>query len=125
MADEPLPSSPPADTPAPIVEPPSPAVEPPPPIETPPAPAIPEPVIAPPIPLPDISARQAKGRVTQTRKTLERLEKILAFAKTRKQITNDDIQKLLRVSYATATRYLARLVKEGKLRREGKPKIGR
>ena len=68
------------------------------------------------------SARQAKGRATQARNTAERIEKLLAFAKTRKQITNDDVQKLLRVSDATATRYLSRLVKEGKLRREGKQK---
>ena len=68
------------------------------------------------------TARQAKGRATRARKTRERLEKLMAFAKTRKQITNDDVQKLLRVSDATATRYLSRLVKEGKLRREGKQK---
>lgn len=38
-------------------------------------------------------------------------------------IKNDDVEKLLRVSDATASRYLAQLVKEGKLKRSGKPEL--
>jgi predicted HTH transcriptional regulator len=34
-------------------------------------------------------------------------------------VTNDDVQKLLRVSHATAARYLRALVASGALRREG------
>ena len=36
------------------------------------------------------------------------------------QVTNDEVERLLRVSDATATRYLDLLEKEGKLRQEGK-----
>lgn len=46
-----------------------------------------------------------------------KLDKILAEAKKKHSITNDGVEKLLRVSDATATRYLSQLVKEGKLRR--------
>lgn len=45
-----------------------------------------------------------------------KLEKIMVFAKAQGGITNDQAQKLLRVSDATATRYLAQLVKTGRLR---------
>ncbi len=38
----------------------------------------------------------------------------------KKSITNDQVEKLLHVSDATATRYLAQLVKDGKLKRIGK-----
>ncbi|MFA6306247.1 MAG: DeoR family transcriptional regulator [Patescibacteria group bacterium] len=48
-----------------------------------------------------------------------KLEKIMALAQSRGKITNNDAQKLLRVSDATATRYLAELVKQGRLRRVG------
>lgn len=36
------------------------------------------------------------------------------------QVSNNEVQKLLRVSDATATRYLDMLEKEGRLRQEGK-----
>lgn len=50
----------------------------------------------------------------------EHLEKIVAFAQTRPYVTNDDIEKLLHVSDATASRYLKMLVAAGKLVKEGK-----
>jgi len=53
----------------------------------------------------------------------KKLEKILGLARQKTaagaeqgKITNNDVQKLLRVSDATATRYLSQLVKEGKLK---------
>jgi predicted HTH transcriptional regulator len=49
-----------------------------------------------------------------------KLDKILALAKKQGRVTNQMIEQLLRVSDATATRYLSQLVKEGKLRRVGK-----
>lgn len=52
----------------------------------------------------------------------KKLEKILELAREKGKITNNNIQKFLRVSDATATRYLSQLVKEGKLTRQGKPK---
>jgi hypothetical protein len=53
----------------------------------------------------------------------QRLEKILALAglcqSKGKKLMNDDVQKLLRVSDKTATRYLGQLVREGRLKRIG------
>ena len=60
----------------------------------------------------------------QSRKA-KKLEKIMALARTKGSITNDDAQKLLRVSDATATRHLAALVKAGKLKRTGRPSQAR
>ena len=40
----------------------------------------------------------------------------MVFAKAQGGVTNDQAQKLLRVSDATASRYLAQLVKSGRLR---------
>lgn len=49
----------------------------------------------------------------------KKLEKIVALALKDKQITNDDVEKLLHVSDATATRYLQELVRQGRLKRSG------
>lgn len=48
-----------------------------------------------------------------------RLEKIMALARERKVITNDDVQKLLTVTDTTATNYLNELVKAARLKRTG------
>ena len=61
--------------------------------------------------------RKAKEKI-QFRKRLK-LEKIIKLAQEKKKISNDDAQKLLRISDATATRYLSQLVKEGMLQRSG------
>ena len=45
-----------------------------------------------------------------------KLEKIMVFAKAQGGVTNDQAQKLLRISDATASRYLAQLTKSGRLR---------
>lgn len=50
-----------------------------------------------------------------------RLEKVMTLARRKRRIVNDDVEKLLHVSDATASRYLGQLVKEGKLRRSGAP----
>lgn len=52
----------------------------------------------------------------------KRLEKIMQRVREKGRITNDEVQKLLWVSDATATRYLSQLVREGRLRRVGSPK---
>jgi hypothetical protein len=49
----------------------------------------------------------------------KKLDKILELARQKGKITNDDVQKLLGTSDATATRYLAQLVREARLRRSG------
>ncbi|OGJ43256.1 hypothetical protein A3I58_03895 [Candidatus Peregrinibacteria bacterium RIFCSPLOWO2_02_FULL_39_10] len=93
-----------------------------------------EPVAPPPDPLPSEYSGQAlsKGGGTDIRSLLAKalakiqfrkqakLEKIMVLARSKGQVTNDDAQKLLRVSDATATRYLSELVKNGRLRVEGR-----
>ncbi len=48
-----------------------------------------------------------------------KLEKIMKLANEKKVITNDDVEKLLHVSDATATRYLSTLVKQNRLKVSG------
>jgi hypothetical protein len=52
----------------------------------------------------------------------KKLEKIIQLAQKKQTITNDDVQKLLLVSDATATRYLVKLVQQGHLARVGSPR---
>lgn len=51
---------------------------------------------------------------------IERKAKILELFNDKERLKNDDIQKLLRVSDATITRYMDELEKEGKVRQTGK-----
>ena len=61
-----------------------------------------------------------KARATiQFRKTAK-LEKIMATLQKKNHITNDEVEKLLHVSDATATRYLSALEKQGKIKQIGK-----
>lgn len=57
--------------------------------------------------------------VTQDRKRKKR-DKIMQALITKSKITNDEVEKLLHVSDATATRYLSALEKEGKIKQVGK-----
>ena len=61
---------------------------------------------------------QARAEV-QNRKQ-KKLEKIMIALNSKKQITNDEVEKLLHVSDATATRYLSALEKAGKIKQGGK-----
>ena len=62
----------------------------------------------------------AKAReVIQFRKR-KKLDRILTLFLKKSQITNDDVEKLLHISDATAGRYLSILEKEGKIKRHGK-----
>ena len=61
---------------------------------------------------------QAKIQFNKTKK----LEKLIQFAQKKQIITNDDVQKLLYVSDATAARYLVKLVQQGRLTRVGSPR---
>lgn len=58
--------------------------------------------------------------VGQAKKKAENKEKILEFMRENKRVANNDIEKLLGVSDATATRYLDELEKEGKITQHGK-----
>ena len=61
-----------------------------------------------------------KARIaTQDRKRKKR-DKILQALATKNKITNDEVEKLLHVSDATATRYLSALEKENKIKQIGK-----
>ena len=97
-----------------------------------PMPATPEPESPPPSAAAEVDAPKTgfvrdlliKARATiQFRKT-KKLEKILSAVGTKGKITNDEVEKLLHVSDATATRYLSALVKNGKLKQEGKTGAG-
>lgn len=52
----------------------------------------------------------------------KKLDKIVQFAQKKKIVANEDIQKLLHVSSASATRYLVKLVGQGHLARAGNPR---
>jgi hypothetical protein len=61
-----------------------------------------------------------KARATiQFRKTAK-LEKIMSALQKKNHITNDEVEKLLHVSDATATRYLSALEKQGRIKQIGK-----
>ena len=91
------------------------------PIETTTPPVIPAPEPTPATDSP-ISSLLAKALAKIQFRKQAKLEKIMVLAKQRGQITNDDAQKLLRVSDATASRYLAELVKNGRLQMVGHPR---
>ena len=62
----------------------------------------------------------AKGRAKVQEKKQKKLDKIMELLNTKDKVSNADVEKLLRVSDATATRYLSSLQKQGKIRKVGK-----
>ena len=58
-------------------------------------------------------------RDKQTERKVENKEKILQFLREHGQIQNNDVEKLVGVSNASAERYLDELEKEGKLTQHG------
>jgi len=50
----------------------------------------------------------------------KKLDKIMTLFAKQTKITNDEVEKFLHVSDATATRYLSQLEKEGKIKQSGK-----
>ena len=65
-----------------------------------------------------------KARATIQDRKHKKLEKILEALTVKGKITNDEVEKLLHVSDATATRYLSALEKEGKIQQVGKTGTG-
>ena len=61
-----------------------------------------------------------KAQLTIQNKKRKKLDSILTMFAKQKNITNDEVEKLLHVSDATATRYLSILEKEGKIKQNGK-----
>ena len=57
---------------------------------------------------------------TRLEKKREKIDKILDLFAKQTNLTNDEVEKLLHVSDATATRYLETLEKEGKIKQVGK-----
>ena len=50
----------------------------------------------------------------------KKLEKVMTLFLKKSKITNDEVEKFMHVSDATATRYLSQLEKEGKIKQTGK-----
>ena len=65
-----------------------------------------------------------KARVAIQDRKRKKRDKIMQALNTRNKITNDEVEKLLHVSDATATRYLSALEKEGKIRQVGRTGAG-
>ena len=131
--DAPIPEPAPIATPEPIPDPIQPQVE----ASIPPEPPtaqIPanEPIVSAPEPLPQATTSvvapilnyarvlAVKARAVIQGRKRKKLDKILDAVTKHGSITNDQVEKMLHVSDATATRYLTQLEKEGKLKQEGK-----
>ncbi len=67
-------------------------------------------------------ARQKNGGLIakQAKKKVENKKRILEFLQENERVTNNDIEKLLGVSDATATRYMNELEKEQRVKQIGK-----
>ena len=76
-------------------------------------------------PVVNLKSLLAKAMETIRFRKNAKLEKIVNFAKEKGSVTNDQAQKLLRVSDATASRYLLELTKKGRVRRIGKTSSSR
>ena len=61
-----------------------------------------------------------KARVAIQDRKRKKRDKIMQALTTKNKITNDEVEKLLHVSDATATRYLSALEKEGRIKQVGK-----
>ena len=61
-----------------------------------------------------------KARIATQDRKRKKCDKIMMALTTKNKITNDEVEKLLHVSDATATRYLSALEKEGRIRQVGK-----
>ena len=113
-----------------VTESPAPRAAPPPaPLEETPEPPAPEPAPQETKPRPETPAPPSASRPQDFREVMQRakmrkrevrLEKILAYVREKGRVTNDDIQKLLRVSDATATRYAAELVRRSLVEKVGR-----
>lgn len=65
-----------------------------------------------------------RARVAIQDRKRKKRDKIMQALNTKNKITNDEVEKLLHVSDATATRYLSALEKEGKVKQVGKTGAG-
>lgn len=65
-----------------------------------------------------------KARVAIQDRKRKKRDKIMQTLNTKNKIANDEVEKLLHVSDATATRYLSALEKEGKIKQVGRTGTG-
>ncbi len=65
-----------------------------------------------------------KARVAIQDHKRKKRDKIMQALNSKNKITNDEVEKLLHVSDATATRYLSALEKEGKIKQTGRTGAG-
>lgn len=65
-----------------------------------------------------------KARVAIQDRKRKKRDKIMTALNAKNKITNDEVEKLLHVSDATATRYLSALEKEGKIKQVGRTGTG-
>ena len=65
-----------------------------------------------------------KARVSIQDRKRKKRDKIMQALNLKNKITNDEVEKLLHVSDATATRYLSALEKEGKIKQAGRTGMG-
>jgi hypothetical protein len=77
------------------------------------------PTIAPP-PQNIVGLILTKARLIIQLRKQKKLNKVMGLFLTKSKITNDEVEKLLHVSDATATRYLSELEKQGKIKQSGK-----
>ncbi|MEW6610354.1 MAG: IMCp domain-containing protein [Patescibacteria group bacterium] len=68
---------------------------------------------------------QARALAARLKKRDEKFEKILTFVRAHGKITNDEAQILLGIPHRSATRYLAMLVRQERLKKEGRGKSTR
>lgn len=118
--EQPAPKTPTAQIPASEPLPPEPE-----PIAPTPTPAPPPPASAPTSTTSPQATHPARDLLVKARATIQdrkrkKLEKILEALTVKGKITNDEVEKLLHVSDATATRYLSALEKEGKIQQVGR-----
>ncbi len=102
------------------------------PVESAPAPASAPASLTPLAPQPQSPAQQdqtgfirallAKAQAKIQSNKQKKFDKIIQYAQKMKIIANEDMQKLLHISSATATRYLVKLVQQGRLARVGNPR---
>ncbi|MBI3342848.1 hypothetical protein HY032_01705 [Candidatus Gottesmanbacteria bacterium] len=70
----------------------------------------------------DFSSKRQQALQTRRKKREDHLAKILTLVSQKGKIHNSDVVTFLRVSQSTATNYLHSLVKDGKIKKEGKAK---
>lgn len=61
-----------------------------------------------------------QAKLALQNKKRKKLDRIMALFSKQSQITNNEVEKLLHISDATATRYLSILEKEGRIKQNGK-----